>query len=201
MGVKSNLVLDANPDAFFYELIHSSIQDRKIPTKPETEFYLVKLLARFLTSAQLFSQDDKGNFKEEPLAIMFKDALEINPEEAQRQMFRQVGDVSLYKAGFFRESLDRANIQIDYYIGMGGSAYQQAASRTPDKTHRNVLHELSDRFGSFVGVLCDVSERTTTSKTDQDLLRMYDLWNRTGSSRAASVLKQHGINQKKKPSN
>jgi hypothetical protein len=139
MGTKSTLLIDANPDSFFYDLVHTTIKGRNVPAKPETEFYLVKLLTRFLTSDQLFAQDKDGNYKEEPLALMFKDALEINPEEAQRQMFRQVGDVSLYKAGFFRESLERAHIHLDYYIDIGGSAYENAATRTGDKLNRTVL--------------------------------------------------------------
>jgi hypothetical protein len=43
-----------------------------------------------------------------------------------------------------------------------------------------------------------VSEKTSLSgsKTEAEILRMYDLWSNTGSERAARVLKKSGIRVK-----
>mgnify|MGYP002137355912 CR=1 FL=1 len=59
---------------------------------------------------------------------------------------RAMGDFSLYIAGFFSDSLKRKLVDVDYYIGMGGAAYENAA-RLEDKKHRaQVLLELSKKY-------------------------------------------------------
>lgn len=123
---------------------------------------------------------------------MMKEALETSQAELKKMLFRQVGDVSLYVAGFFQHSLTRKLVDLDYYIGMGGGAYQQVASQAEELKMKAVFEELSDRFGSFVDVLADVSDKTTL-KNEKNLLQLYDLWSRTGSERAAKALKDAGI--------
>lgn len=100
--------------------------------------------------------------------------------------------MSLYVAGFFQHSLTRKLVDIDYYIGMGGGAYRQAALRADERRSRGIFQELADRFGKFVDVLADVSDKTTM-KSEKNLLQLYDLWSRTGSERAAKALQEAGI--------
>ena len=161
--------------------------------QPETEFYLVRLLNRFIVSESLYAKNSEGELEEQPLVLMYKDALEAEANPSQKALFQNVGDISLYKAGFFQESLHKSKVDLDYYIGMGGLAYQNAAERSGEKHFRSLFLELSDKFEDFVDVLFDVSEQTTTTKTEQDLLRLYDMWSRTGSARAARALQKAGI--------
>jgi hypothetical protein len=44
-----------------------------------------------------------------------------------------------------------------------------------------------------VDVLCEVSEATTATQTETDLLRVYEVWNNTGSEKAARTLERTGI--------
>lgn len=189
---KSEITLDT-ADSFFFELVHGAVRNQNIKVQPETEFYIVKLLNRFIFSESLYSKNREGQLEEQPLAFMLKEAIEAEIATAQKSLFQNVGDISLYKAGFFQESISRSLVDLDYYIGIGGTAYQNAATRCDDKSYRSLFSELSDKFPKFVSLLGEVSEKTTFTRNAQDLFRMYEMWSRTKSERAAKALQKAGI--------
>ncbi|MBS1959382.1 MAG: hypothetical protein JST80_07925 [Bdellovibrionales bacterium] len=189
---KSEITLDT-ADSFFFELVHGAVRNQNIKVQPETEFYIVKLLNRFIFSESLYSRNREGALEEQPLAFMMKEALEAEVSAEQKSLFQNVGDISLYKAGFFQERITRSLVDLDYYIGIGGAAYQNAAHRTDEKSYRSLFLELSDKFPNFVNILGEISEKTTFTKSEQDLFRLYDMWSRTKSDRAAKALKKAGI--------
>jgi hypothetical protein len=178
------------PEEFFHELVTEAMQRQKVKVLPETEAYLVGLLNQFLTTENLYVQDSEGRMQEEPLALMVKEALEVPQPENQKAMFRKIGDISLYVAGYFQDSLNRKLVDVDYYIDMGGVAYQQVAARVGDI--RPLYEELAEKFGTFVDVLAEVSDKTTP-KTERDLLRIYETWVRTRSERSHRLLQEAGI--------
>lgn len=192
MSDKPSLMLVAQPQAFFHELITKVLDHQKLLTQPETEFYLVNLMNQFMTSERLYTQDADGGMKQEPLALLAKEALEASEPHQQEALFRYVGDVSLYTAGFFQDSLSRKSVDVDYYIDMGGTAYQRAATQVEEQVMKAVYEELARKFGAFVDVLAEVSEKTSF-RTERDLLRIYDVWVRTRSGRAEKALQQAGI--------
>lgn len=192
MTDKKGITLVAQPQDYFRELVTETLGRQQVSIQPETEFYLVNLLNQFITTDRLYPRDGEGAVREEPLALMLKEALEEPAVQAQSLMFRQVGDVSLYVAGFFQDSLARKLVDVDYYIDMGGTAYQQVATRTSEDTLRALYAELSEKFGSCVEVLAEISDKTSV-RTEKDLLRLYELWMRTGSERAAKALQEAGI--------
>jgi hypothetical protein len=189
-GDKLRLVTETKE--FFYELIRDALGSQRLAVQPETEFYLVHLMERFMTTDSLFPRSGDGSAKEESLALMMLDAFDRVAPEQQRSIFRHVGDFSLYVAGFFQDSLNRKVVDLDYYIGMGGAAYRAAAQREESQQKQRVYGELSKKFPKFVDVLAFVSDRTTP-KSQTDLLRMYDVWVRTRSERAARALQEAGI--------
>ncbi len=192
MADKKGITLVAQPQDYFRELVTETLDRQHVSIQPETEFYLVNLLNQFMTTDRLYARDGEGAMREEPLALMLKEAIEQPAVQAQSLMFRQVGDVSLYVAGFFQDSLARKLVDVDYYIDMGGTAYQQVATRTTEDTLRALYGELSEKFGRFVEVLAEISDKTSV-RTEKDLLRLYELWMRTGSERAAKALQEAGI--------
>lgn len=192
MADRKGITLVAQPQDYFRELVTETLGRQQVSIQPETEFYLVNLLNQFMTTDRLYPRDGGGAVREEPLALMIKEALEEPAVQAQSLMFRQVGDVSLYVAGFFQDSLARKLVDVDYYIDMGGTAYQQVATRASEETLRALYAELSEKFGSFVEVLAEISDKTSV-RTEKDLLRLYELWMRTGSERAAKALQEAGI--------
>ena len=198
-SVKSTLTLDATPESFFFELVRSAIDRQKVRIQPETEFYVVKLLKRFIFSDALYSRSSSGNLTEQPLVFLYKEALEAGDSPEQKVLFQNVGDISLFKAGFFQESLTRSNLDLSYFIGLGGTAYRNAAERSGEKHFRELFSELSDQFESCVGILSEVSVATTPTRTEQDLFRLYEVWNRTGSERVARALQKTGIQVERDP--
>ncbi len=187
-----SLALVTQTQEFFHELVDEALKTKKYKPSTETQVYLVNLLNQFLSSDRLYTRDAEGNVKDEPLAILVKEALEQPEIEAQKSLFRYIGDVSLYTAGFFQDSLSRKVVDVDYYIGMGGTAYRQVAARIPEKPVQGLYQELAEEFPLWVDVLAEVSDKTT-QKTETNLLRIYETWIRTKSERAAKTLKEAGI--------
>ena len=103
---------------------------------------------------------------------------------------QQVGDASLFISGFFSDSLRRSLVDVDYYMTLGGHAYE-SLSATGD-VRSAIFAELADRFVALVDVLSDVSERTAVGR-DSDVLRLYEKWIRTGSPRSGELLAERGI--------
>lgn len=192
MSDKSNLTLVSQAQDYFRELITEAMGKQKISTQPETEVYLVNLLNQFITTDRLFAKGPEGESRDEPLALLVKEALEQPQPKARSAMFRHIGDVSLYKAGFFQDSLNRKLVDVDYYIDMGGTAYKQVAIRAEEDILKSLYQELADKFGALVDVLAEVSDKTTP-RSEKDILRMYELWIRTKSERAAKALQEAGI--------
>ncbi len=192
MSEKSTLTLVTQPQDYFRELICEAMGNQKISTQPETEFYLVNLLNQFMTTDKLYARGPEGHSKQEPLAILVKEALEEDRPLAQSALFRHIGDVSLYTAGFFQDSLNRKLVDVDYYIDMGGTAYQQVAVRMDGDLLKLLYGELAQKFGDLVEVLAEVSSKTN-HHTEKDILRLYELWVRTRSERAAKALQEAGI--------
>jgi hypothetical protein len=55
MKVNSSLTLVAQPQDFFRELVTEALGKQKVTTQPETEFYLVNLLNRFMATESLYA--------------------------------------------------------------------------------------------------------------------------------------------------
>jgi hypothetical protein len=94
-------------------------------------------------------------------------------------------------SGFFPDSFRRRTIDVDYYVSMGEYAYGSLSRRDED-AFAEVFGELARKFVGYMDVLADVSERTTVTSS-ADLLRLYEKWLRTGSSRDSRKLVDSGI--------
>lgn len=171
---------------FFKEQVETACARQSVHPGPLTSYYLVSLLADF---AQRDSGPTQALTSNEALGVMLMRALQGGGTE-QRLGLKHVGDVSLFIAGFFSDSLRRSLVDVDYYQSLGGYAYRSLA--TIDHSRAPVFEELSARFGIFVDVLADVSEQTG-STGDRDVLRLFERWLRTGSRRAGDRLAGQGI--------
>jgi hypothetical protein len=170
---------------YFKELVDGALSRQGLATQELTAYYVVQLLASFLQRNVAAPEDG-----ETPLAVRLGRALESAGAD-QRARFRQSGDASLFVAGFFAESLGRKLVDVDYYISIGGCAYN-ALSRVETDAFSTVFAELGEKFVGFVDVLTEISERTScTSNTD--LLRLYEKWLRTGSRRSGQLLVERGV--------
>ncbi len=179
----------------FQTSVTTALNNQGVAAATDTTCYLINLLTSFLHTEQLYERSEDGlNLK--PLALIYTEAAqETSPEQRNRAM-RRLGDVALFIAGVFADSLSRKPVDVDYYIAMGGSAYAQLsdnlARSSGARALRGVFAELAAKFTRFVDVLAEVTEQANcTSSTD--ILRVYEVWLRTGSQRAAQRLRDLGI--------
>ena len=169
---------------YFKELVESALARQHLEAGDLTEYYLVNLLCQYVRLDSAIHADYG-----EPLAVRLARALQTGGSE-QRARLRSLGDFSLFTAGFFSDSLSRHHVDVDYYVAMGAYAYG-SLSRAED-AFRDVFAELSRKFVGFSDVLADVSERTALS-SNNDVLRIYEKWLRTGSARESQRLIERGI--------
>jgi hypothetical protein len=168
---------------YFKQLVDEALAHQRIAARELTAFYVVQLLAGYL-------QQREGEDSDEPLALKLARAVEAGGFR-QRTTLRQIGDTSLFMSGFFSDSLRRKLVDVDYYVSIGGYAYN-ALSRQETDALSPVFAELADKFAGFVDVLSEVSERSACS-SNSDLLRLYERWLKTGSSRSGQLLIERGV--------
>lgn len=169
---------------YFKELVEGAIEHQRLDATEHTAFYVVQLLAGFMQQRADDEDDDA------PLAIRLARALETGGVR-QRLGLKQVGDLSLFISGFFSDSLTRKLVDVDYYVSIGGYAYH-ALSRVENDTFSPVFAELGQKFVAFVDVLGEVSERTSCV-SNADLLRLYERWLKSGSTRSGQLLVARGV--------
>ena len=167
---------------YFKELVEGALVRQRIAAAELTAFYVVHLLAGFL---QRPAEEDEA-----PLAFQLARALGSDGVQ-QRASLKQIGDLSLFISGFFSDSLRRKLVDVDYYVSIGGFAYN-ALSRHETATFSPVFAELAEKFVDFVDVLSDVSERTSCA-SNLDLLRIYEKWLKTRSRRSGQLLVERGV--------
>jgi len=181
------LLQEQTPAEFFKDHIESVLARQRLQARGLTSYYLVDLLCRFTRPDTRIPFNDDSS---EPLALRLKRALEAAGLE-QRVRLRNLGDFSLFMSGFYSDSLRRRAVDVDYYVSMGEYAYSSLARREVD-AFGEVYHELGRKFVPFMDVLTEISERTGHT-TCRDVLRLYERWLRTGSSRAGQQLAEQGI--------
>jgi hypothetical protein len=170
---------------YFKDLVDGALTHQGLAAQELTAFYVVQLLTSFLQQPVAGAADEG-----KPLAMRLAQALESGGPD-QRASLRQIGDVSLFISGFFSDSLQRKLVDIDYYVSIGGCAYN-ALSRVETDSFSTVFAELGEKFVGFVDVLSEVSERTSCS-SNADLLRLYEKWLKTGSARSGQLLAERGV--------
>src|SRR5579871_60131 len=184
----------ANLREFFKDELHGALEKQHVEIEDQTEHYVVNLLTLFARSEALYDSAAPGGGLK-PLVVMLAEALEAPSSGDRNRGLQRLGDVSLFIAGFFARSFARKLIDIDYHIAMGGRAYAtlgEALSRGRSRVLGNVFAELAQKFQPMVDALNAVSESSYTH-TDKDILRLYEIWLKTGSRRCYGILKSLGV--------
>jgi hypothetical protein len=191
----SPLVAVTNLREFFHDSVQAALRKQRVDVDGHTEHYVVNILTMFARSEELYDSTPDG-VRLKPLALMLADASEASSAQQRDEALRRIGDVSLFIAGFFAQSFARKLIDIDYHIAMGGRAYGTLADNLRGSIRgaafATVFLELAQKFQRLVDVLNDVAEMAHTH-TDQDILRLYEIWLKTGSPRAHAILQQLGV--------
>jgi hypothetical protein len=184
----------ANLQEFFKDSVATAMAKQGVAADDHTAYYVVNLLTFFARHETLYRETKAGPGLQ-PLAVLLAEAAEAPSRDTHNAALRRVGDTSLFVAGFLGDGFARKLVDIDYYIDMGGAAYgclSASVRRTVQgRALSSVFAELAEKFREFVDVLAEI--RDQGSAAPLDVLRLYEVWLRTGSERAARLLREHGI--------
>ncbi|MEE8345614.1 MAG: hypothetical protein V3R35_09770 [Woeseiaceae bacterium] len=180
---------------YFRESIDTVIDNQGVDVDPHAAHYVVNLLTLFARSEDLY-EDHGEAYGLKPLALMMADAAAASSAVERTFSLQRIGDVALFIAGFFADGLAHKLVDLDYYIHMGGTAYgslsDEIRGTARGRALADVYRELARKFQIVVDVLNEVRDSTRRS-SDIDLLRTYEVWLRTGSKRAAGLLRKNGV--------
>ncbi len=143
------LVLTSGMQAYFREALDSAMRQTQIQVTESAQIYLVNLLKEFSRSDTAFSGVGYGE------KIVFTDLLEraANAKSHEAlQIFRHLGDTSLYLLGFFKGSALQRLASKNYYRDMGIQGYLNAShlSRAYRASNAALFWEMSERFNDLL---------------------------------------------------
>ncbi len=179
---------------YFRDSLNAALCKQRLSVDDHTRHYVVNVLTLFARTESLFERSAEG-CRLKPLVVMLSEALAA-PTLAERQRgLQRLGDVSLFIAGFFARSFARKLVDIDYHISMGAQAYSTLADTARGRRGAvlgRVFAELAGKFQPLVDALNEISE-SSCSHSNADVLRLYELWIRTGSRRSWRLLRGLGV--------
>lgn len=187
----SRVITSSDLVHYFRDEVSDAKDSLGIDMSEYLEFYLVNLLSEY---GRRGSAPTPG---EEPLALLYKRALESSAPQ-RVQILKGIGDLALFVSGFFIEFVERSLVDVDYYVGMGGTAYDSVSnivgSQPRGEAFAELYGQLAVRFTELVDLLNEIAERSRDNSEDNtSLLRMYDQWARTGSERIRRLLLEKGL--------
>lgn len=174
---------------YFHGHVQAASKRLDVDTRETTEFYLVELLSGFASVPDVPPLDA-------PLATVLSWALAGQGHERMYRM-RCLGDLAMFRCGFFPDSLERRGISEDYVVAMGGRAYDAVAAvaaRVPTKTPfgQDLFEELALRFAEFVRVIEEVRDQTVLCG-ERDVARLYERFCESGSPALLRKLHRQGF--------
>ena len=178
---------------YFQEVVEDALRVRNVEATTAAASYLVGLLCAFARP-----DADAASTLNHPLTFLLRDALDATGAERFRRL-RTLGDGVLYVLGFFGGHIEVKGVDRNYVVGVGSTAYHHASVMLRINAHGaqgpDVLSELAEKFERFARVLSEVADGTMASgaRDERSVLRLYERWLRTGSSRLAEELGARGL--------
>jgi hypothetical protein len=141
---------------YFRNTVDAALAHQALSADNATSAYLVDLLCEYGRGAE-------PDVLAHPLTWTLVAAETSTPTESFQRL-KEVGDHSLYVAGYFGDSLPQLQLDLDYFVGLGSSAYRRLSrmlGAPGGKTQLVVAFaELGTRFVRFVSVLGEVKRLT-----------------------------------------
>jgi len=187
------VVTATNLAEFFRDALHGALADQRLEVDERTERYVVDMLTLFARAERLYQANADRPLK--PLALMLADALEATSVAGRELALQRLGDISLFMAGLFARGFSRRLVDVDYHIAIGGRAYG-ALARSHERRRRlepaRVFAELAAKFQPLVDALGEIADAAYVF-SQRDILRLYEIWLKTGSARARRLLRRLGV--------
>ena len=184
----------ANLTEYFRDALHGALLHQHVAVEDQTEQYVVNMLTLFARTEQLHA-GVPAKARMPPLVPLFAAALEATTPAERECALQRLGDLSLFIAGFFAHGFARRVVDIDYHIAMGGRAYgtlAESLGRGRRRVLAPVYAELAAKFQPLVDALGEIADSARVY-SQKDVLRLYEIWLRTGSTRARGLLGQLGV--------
>ncbi len=182
-------ITETSLSSYFSKRLNRYAKRFRPPPHEDTCWYLGSLLERFGRSEQLFAYQD-GQMMLRPLALLYSDAIEADNARERCLMLQQLGDMALFLGALFPERFTRQGIVQDYFIGMGGSAYDYLADNA--RENRHIFAELANTFTRMLEMVanaCSRGQRLTT----EEVLVLYQRWLNTRDPMIENQLRALGI--------
>ena len=165
-------VTETSLSHYFTTRLKRCAEDLHRRPQEDTFWYLGTLLDRFGRSDAVFSYEE-GRLTLRPLAQLYGDAREAPSERQRCMLLRQLGDLALFLGALFPGRFARRGIRKDYFVGMGGGAYDYLASNAHGNRH--IFAELAATFAHLLELVARVFERTEQLGAGE-VLALYQRW-------------------------
>lgn len=180
-------------ELFFKEDLDKVLNNNNIHITDLAQFYIWNLLVY-----PPVTEVDRKRAKQ-PLALVYGQAKDRGMGSRKSiEDLKYIGDICLLVTGFWWNSLARSLVDVDYYIGLGGSAYYDISQVSPERSLMFV--DLSSHFKEIVNALIEIGINLNIAVTlnqsvisNQDLLRAYEVWIKTHNRFLGKILVRHGI--------
>ena len=182
-------ITETSLSSYFSERLTRYARRFRPPPHEDTCWYLGSLLERFGRNEQLFTYQD-GHMMLRPLALLYSDAIQANNSRERCLMLQQLGDMALFLGALFPGRFTRHGIHQDYFIGMGGSAYDYLADNA--RANRHIFAELANTFTRMLEMVANACSRTQ-HLTTEEVLALYQRWLSTSDPVIESQLRALGI--------
>jgi hypothetical protein len=183
-----------NLTEFFREALNRALASQQVSLDEHTAHYVVSLLTLY-SRTEVSHADTRPGQRWVSLVDLLAQASAASSTVEREAALQRLGDVSLFVAGFFAHGFQRRLVDVDYHIAMGGRAYGTLAITPisgPRRALCGVFGELARKFQPVVDVIGEISD-TARVWSQEDVLRLYELWLKTGSRRAQGLLRQLGV--------
>jgi hypothetical protein len=179
---------------FFRDGFAKALAHQHVSLDEHTSHYVVSLLVLYSRTEASHRDMRPGQRWVSPAELLARASAAAS--FAQREaLLQRLGDISLFVAGFFAQGFERRLVDVDYHIAMGGRAYGTLAAAPISGSRRtlcSVFGELARKFQPVVDAIAEISD-TARVWGPNDVLRLYELWLKTGSRRAQGLLRQLGV--------
>ena len=182
-------IMETSLSSYFSKRLNRYAERFRPPPHEDTCWYLGTVLERFGRSEELFAYQD-GQMMLRPLALLYSDAIEANNARERCLMLQQLGDMALFLGALFPQRFTRHGILQDYFIGMGGSAYDYLADNA--KANRHIFAELANTFTRMLEMVANACSSTQHLSTEE-VLALYQRWLSTRDPVIESQLRALGI--------
>lgn len=167
MDQSKKIVLESNLQGFFYDNLQEFNVKSLSPLRQETIFYSSVVMDKYGDSSNFFEQvDDQA--REKILGMKLMESSQF-PKEKQKQVLRDIAEMSLLICGYFYDSLNRKIIDVKYYEDIGKMAYTRLNSFTPEAYDIPSFFKMMSYNFSNVTLLMSLVAKKYSSESDPDM--------------------------------